>query len=206
MVQKFICILVLLYSFFGYTQKIVKKSILNSSISSIEIDGANCFLVEVLTKDIKEVIVEATIEGEYKRDLIITIKKDIPSLQIRAEFQPIFVNPNDKLSAHKVVSIALKITIPKDKDVSVLGTSSTFIGFGVYKRLRVSLKDGLCELANISGKINIETQSGDIIVKKSAGNFVLNSKYGKVQEDIMPKGNSEFYLATNTGNIQVMKM
>ncbi len=206
MVKKFICILILICSFFGYTQKLVKKSIINKNISSVKIDGTNCYLVEIITENRKEVIVEAAIEGEYKKDLIIAIEEEGSSMKINPIFQPVFSNPNDKLSAHKVVSIALQVTIPKSMQVSFLGTSSTFVASGDYKKLQVSLKDGLCELSNISGEINVETQSGDILVKKAAGNFVLNSTYGKVQKEIMPRGDSQFYLTTNTGNIRLKKM
>lgn len=188
------------------SQKIVKKSILSPSISTVHIDGANCYTIEIIAKAIKDVIVEAIIDGEYKKDLVLNIKQEDTSINISAGFQPTFENPNDKLSAHKVVSIALTITVPLNKNVYVLGTSSSVISSGVYKELGVSLDDGHCSLANVTGRIKIQTQSGDIIVEKSSGNFIAESKYGEINKDIMPKGNSEFYLTTTTGNIRLKKM
>ena len=204
--RTYICIFFFIIFSVATSQKIVKKSILNPIISTIQIDGSNCYKVEIITKAIEEVLVEAIIDGEYRKDLVLNIKQKGTSVNVSAGFQPTFENPNDKLSAHKVISIAVKISVPLNKSVYVLGTNSNVLSSGMYKELHVSLMDGQCSLKDITGRINIKTQSGDILVEKSSGSFVAKSKYGEISKDILPKGSSQFYLTTTTGNIRLKKM
>lgn len=204
--RTYICFIFLVSFSVVTSQKIVKKSILDSNISTIQINGSNCYKVEIITKAIKEVIVEATIDGEYRKDLVLNIKQEGTSINVSAGFQPIFENPNDKLSAHKVVSIDLKISVPLNKNIYVLGTNSNVFSSGVYREFDVFLSDGQCSLTDITGRINIQTQSGDILVEKSSGSFITKSKYGEIKKDIIPKGYSQFYLITTTGNIRLKKM
>ena len=75
-------------------------------------NAANCFKVEFHTGDGNEINIEAEIEGEYSQDLDLKVNTNGTTVLIEAGFAPSFENPNDKLSAHKVVSILLKITIP----------------------------------------------------------------------------------------------
>ncbi|WP_298487972.1 hypothetical protein [uncultured Maribacter sp.] len=204
--KKFIFPLLLFCSFIGISQKVVKKSILNSAISTIEIDATNCYKIEVVTTDGNEVILEALIDGEYQKDLLLNVSERDASIGIKTEFQPVFVSPNDKLSAHKVVSIALKIMLPKDKDVLLLGTNSNIVASGTYKSLRVSLEDGICNLSTITGDVFVTTKSGDIIVKNEQGKFITYSKYGKIKKEDFPEGETLFNLTTITGNILLNKV
>lgn len=60
-------LLFVLLMFNGLTaQKVVKKSVVNSAITLISIDAGNCFQISMNTSNINEIIVEATIDGEYK--------------------------------------------------------------------------------------------------------------------------------------------
>ncbi|RKR15004.1 hypothetical protein CLV91_1086 [Maribacter vaceletii] len=204
--KKFIFPLLLFCSFIGLSQKVVKKSIVNSAISTIEIDATNCYKIEVVTTDNNEIILEALIDGEYQKDLLLNVSERESSIGIKTEFQPVFVSPNDKLSAHKVVSIALKIMLPKDKDVLLLGTNSNIVASGTYKSLRVSLEDGICNLSTITGDVFVTTKSGDIIVKNEQGKFITYSKYGEIKKDDFPEGETLFNLTTITGNILLNKV
>ncbi len=192
--------------FVGLSQKVVKKSILNSSISTIEIDAANCYKVEVLTTDNNQIVVEAKIDGEYQKDLLLSVIEKENSIGIKTDFQPVFTHPNDKLSAHKVISITLKIMLPKNKNVMLLGTTSNIIASGDYKSLKVSLEEGYCNLLKIKGEIFVTTKSGDITVENKMGKFVTYSKYGKIEQDTFPEDNSLFNLTTITGNILLNKI
>jgi len=206
MINKCIGVLVLMNVFFGFSQSVVKKSFLNPEVNAIHIDGTNLSVVQVATYSGKEVLVEATIEGEYTKDLFISLKEESPALYIAANFKPSFKKPNDKLSAHKVLSIVLNITIPKDRNVSFLGTNTNFHGRGKFTNLKVALTDGYCQLAQVSGAVSVVTQSGDILVSNTKGKFSLKSTYGIVEKDVMPPSKSHFNLSTSTGNIQVKKM
>ncbi|PHQ60235.1 MAG: hypothetical protein COC08_07625 [Maribacter sp.] len=187
------------------SQKIIKKSILNPSTSFIQIDLANCFKINLETRDTNEILVEAIIDGEYKEDLVLNIKEEGSTILISTGFQPSFVPPNDKLSAHKVVSISLKVFLPKYKKVQLYGTNCNVFASGAYRNLKVSLNDGQCTLFRVSESVEVITQSGNIFVNSSGATITANSKYGTVQREQLPSGGNQFKLNTTTGNIHIRK-
>lgn len=200
----FLVILCFTYNL-GLAQKLVKKSLINPEISFVSLDTKNCFALEMSTIEGNEMIVEATIDGEYKKDLIVKIEEQGKTVHLSAGFSPNFVNPNDKLSAHKVVSIALKIKLPKHKDVKVYGTSCNITASGLFNSLEVILDDGTCTLKQVEELAKVSTQSGDITLYSRSGRVLAHTKYGKLSKERIPKGNNTFTLQTVTGNISLIK-
>lgn len=186
-------------------QKVIKKSIIHPGISFISIDANNCYSVSLVTRKGEEMSMIAQIDGEYNPDLQINIKEEGSAMLISAGFRPNFVIPNDKLSAHKVVSIALQLTLPELKSVSLFGTSANVSVFGDYRDLRISLNNGQCLLTGVSEFVEVNTQSGDIEVRDRAADIVASSKFGKVRKNGMPPGNHQYILTTITGNIRLNK-
>lgn len=191
---------------FSTAQKLIKKSIVNSDISYIKIDVKNCFEITLETSNSNEMVVEAQIDGEYKKDLLLNISEKGSTIVVSTDFQPNFVNPNDKLSAHKVISIALKVILPKQKDVHVFGTNCNVTATGNYEFLKVSLNDGRCDLNNIFENVEVITQSGHITASYSDAMVKAKSKYGKVTGTISKTGNSQYDLSTVTGDILLKRI
>ena len=189
-----------------FAQKVVKKSIVNPAISLVQIDVNNCFKIQLETTDTDEILVEAFIDGEYTQDLELTVKEEGSTLVVNSDFSPTFVNPNDKLSAHKVVSIALKVLLPKYKNVTVFGASCNVTVAGKYENLKVSLNDGFCVLNEVSQNVEIITQSGDISVQSLEAKITANSTYGNIEENNIPMGDNHFLLSTTTGDIYFKKL
>ncbi|WP_430968246.1 DUF4097 family beta strand repeat-containing protein [Spongiimicrobium sp. 2-473A-2-J] len=186
-------------------QKLVKKSYIDATTSSIQIETNNCFEVDLRTSLSDQMVVEATIDGEYKKDLLLNIRKAGTTVFVSTGFQPNFVNPNDKLSAHKVISIALTVMVPRHKSVKIYGTSSNITVTGSYEELDVVLEDGRCTLNNTGQTVAVTTQSGDIYVSQGAAEIKASSKYGKIFEETIPEGDNRFTLRTTTGNIHLKK-
>lgn len=199
-------LVLLLLTFNGLAaQKIVKKSFMNPAVSFIKIDAGNCFQIAIDTSNGHDIIVEATIDGEYKKDLELSIENVGSTIEISTGFQPSFVAPNDKLSAHKVISISLRIMLPKNKTVHVYGTSCNVLVSGAYRFLGITLNDGKCILNNVTQMVEITTQSGDIIVHSAGAEISASSKYGNVETIDIPKGDNRFKLTTITGDIHLRK-
>ena len=204
--MKSLIIILIAFSFnFLVAQKIVEKSVLNDHISLININSENCYDVTLETTNTNDVTVSATIDGEYQKDLLLEIKEEASSVFITTGFSPTFTNPNDKLSAHKVISISLHIVLPNYKNVRVYGKSSNITASGKYKNIDISLSDGYCLLKNIKETISATTQSGNIIVESNNANVTAKSKYGEIVTDKLTKGNIIFNLSTITGNIHISK-
>ena len=151
-------------------------------------------------------MVEATIDGEYKNHLLLKIYEEGSTMRVSAGFQPNFVNPNDKLSAHKVISIALKITVPRYKNVFVYGNSSNVTVKGAYTNLKITLADGRCILDDVSETVEVITQSGNIFVNSPRADIKTVTKYGKIYRDPIPEGDYQFNLNTTSGDINLKKI
>lgn len=196
----------LLFSFgFLKAQKMVKKTIIDPKTSFIQIDAENCFEVILNTSNSTDLIVDAAMDGEYNPNLLVNVKQEGATIFISAGFQPNFIVPNDKLSAHKVVSIALHIKLPNFINAKVFGTSCNVMASGRYHSLDVVLSDGRCELNNVGENSKVRTQSGDIFVTSNKASINATSTYGKIIEEPIPEGNDNFELHTVTGDIHLKK-
>ncbi|MFT4831875.1 MAG: hypothetical protein ACI815_001526 [Psychroserpens sp.] len=186
-------------------QKTVKKTIIDPKTSFIQIDAENCFEVILDTSNSTDLIVDAAMDGEYNPNLLVNVKQDGTTIFVSAGFQPNFIVPNDKLSAHKVVSISLKINLPNYINAKVYGTSCNVTASGRYQSLDVILSDGRCTLNNVGENSAVRTQSGDIFLFSSKATITAISTYGEVIEELIPTGNDNFRLQTITGNIHLKK-
>lgn len=187
-------------------QRLVKKSLLKEGISQIQIDAGHCFEIDLTTCNTQELLVEAQIDGEYENDLLLNLVEEGATININAGFQPNFIAPNDKLSAHKVISIALKVQLPEYKRVHVFGTNCNVTAAGVYEVLKISLNDGRCDLVNVSEIVEVTTQSGPISVDFTEAIITAQSKYGRVIGMGSETGNGQYDLRTVTGDILLKRV
>ena len=178
---------------------------LDQSIKAIQIDATNCYVIMLHTGKENVVEVDARMDGEYSDDLELTVAETGNTLALGAGFQPVFINPNDKLSAHKVVSIALDIIVPMWKNVEVYGTNARVIVYGDYNNLDVVLSDGTCELNNVSQNVGVKTQSGNIVVNADRAEITAQTKYGQLSDNPISHGSNRYTLHTVTGNIELHK-
>lgn len=196
----------ILFSFQGLiAQKIVEKTIANSKDTSLQIDATNCFSVLIETEASNKIVVEAKMAGEYSNNLALNMHEEENTLWINTNFNPNFELPNDKLAAHKTVSISLHIKVPENLKVALNGTYCNVVASGRYTTLAISLNDGKCRLNNVGYSTKVHTQSGSIEVYTKAGEIEAISHYGTVVSDKIPKSDAYFNLNTITGNIHIYK-
>ncbi len=189
-----------------HAQKIVQKTIFNTEDTAIEIDASNCYAIFVETTKTNKVVVEAKMAGEYSDNLGLNIHEEGSTLLIDTSFNLTFEAPNDKLSAHKVVSISLHISVPEHLKVRIFGTYSNADVSGLYSNLEISLNDGNCVLRDTSLETSVQTQSGAITVFATSGKFSAISKYGTLDADDIKLGEAVYNLKSVTGNIHLKKI
>jgi hypothetical protein len=182
-------------------QKIVKKALLLPQTSTIQIDAALFSQVVLETIPGNELYVEASMEGEYQRDIGIEITEEGNTLSLEGAFQPFFEMPNDKLSAHKIVSVTLLARIPEDMMVLLYGTSTHVKSKGKYRELDIVLNDGHCNLEEPGGKVGVTTQSGKIFLLARNGELSAETKYGSVKSEKLPDGRNHYRLQSISGDI-----
>jgi hypothetical protein len=189
-----------------YGQKVVKKVFLRPQIATVQIEADRFFEVIIESEERKDVELEASMEGEYQRDLGLEVTEDGNSLLVVGAFQPFFIEPNDKLSAHKVVAVSLHVRVPENIRVLLYGTSTNVLARGIYKELKVVLSDGQCIIQDAGKRVDVSTQSGAIFLEVNRGRVLTQSRYGDIEEETIPNGTDHFSLNSVSGNITVKQL
>ncbi|NNF19679.1 MAG: hypothetical protein HKN61_07845 [Flavobacteriaceae bacterium] len=188
-----------------HAQKQVTKTLDAKDITYLLVDAQHSYRVILSTADSDMIRVTAQSEGEYQSVLALKLERDGATAKVAAGFQPNFRFPNDKLGAHKVVSVSLEIALPPGKNVKVFGNSSNVIASGLYRNFEVILADGNCSLKDVQGTISVQTQQGDIVLVNAKGVVDAESSYGIVDRINIPPGENHFFLRTISGHISLFK-
>lgn len=172
---------------FGFGQQISKKSIWNPNLSMLEIATDNVFELQLKTHRSPWIEVKATMEGEYENAFVISFIENGSTLVVAAQKQQMFFMPNDKLAAHKVLSIGLVVKIPEQLNVLVQGSGTDVTAVGSFNNLNIALGDGNCFLKKIMGSAVVKTFSGDIVLWANKPKLYTKTQYGST------KGRYRFY-------------
>ena len=185
-------------------QKLFRKTFDSSRAEEVHIDARFAYRVLLKTHDSDQIIVEARAEGEYGKDMVINLWQEASTVFISSNFHPDYQAKNDKLSAHKVLSVKLDISLPTGFDVSLSGGSVSVHAEGEYEFLDLVVDSGLCELKEVAGRVNVATMSGDILLNGGKGIVKSISKYGTVESQSLKPGSSEYELNTVKGDISII--
>lgn len=189
-----------------WAQTTVQKSVNSEQEYFIQILAEQCFKVEVYTSEDALLTVEAVMDGEYQDQLLIPIEQQGSTLRISTSFNPLFKHPNDKLSAHKVVAIALKVGLPKNQRVQLVGTTADVQARGDYRELDIQLSSGKCSLDMGSGTVEVKTQNGDIVLAHNRGTGLAESRFGQVLGSFDEVGDCRYSLQSVEGNIYLQNI
>ncbi len=192
-------------SFSISAQRVLKKSLVNRHGRFFHIDVNDAYQLKLSTTKGQEISVEARVEGEYERDIVLNFWEEGSHVFIDTEFHPEFHLQTDKLSAHKVLSVSITVSLPEQMTVFVKGDSSRVLVEGYFQELQVELFRGACELSEVYGTVDVVTQSGDITLNCKEGAVNVHSEYGKVVSDKIPLGNAVYNLNSSTGDIRVIR-
>ncbi len=187
----------------AYSQRILSKSIPLKHGQYIHIDASKAFEVKLRSVGNSMISATAQTEGEYQNDILLNLWEEGTNIHLGIDFRPEHQDPNDKLNAHKVLSVSMDIAVPETCSVYLRGLSSQFGIEGKYKELSVSLDDGKCDLTSVYGAIVVLTNSADIDLSSEAGAVEATSKYGAVIEEDIPLGPAAIKLETKSGNIRI---
>ncbi len=188
-----------------FGQKTVSKSYPIAFDTLIQIDTDKCYQAEISAYDGETVIVETRMDGEYAEALSVNITENGNTLWIGTDFNPEFTLPNDKLGAHKVVSVSLNVRIPAHRDIQVFGTSCNVVLSGEFNAVDVVLNDGSCTLNQVARHVKVNTQSGHIRLNSLRGEIKALSHYGQILQEEIPQGEKDFDLETVSGDITLQR-
>lgn len=200
-----ILIAVVLLSQLSYAQKRMVKTLSAENIDVINFNFDKVYKIKVSTHKSPSIILEAEIEGENKQHIVLTNKRFMKSLYVTSNFQPTFKDANDKLSAHKIISIELNIKIPELKTIYIKSDIANVTGEGSYKKLTLELTNGNCQVTNYSGNALINTIEGNIEFHSNYAKIIANSAQGNVTTEDLTLGDDTISLNSINGDITVTK-
>ncbi len=186
-----------------FSQRILSKTLVNRPTRHFYIDAQHAFQVGLNTNTNHEISVKALAEGEYEKDLILDLREEGSHIHIGISFHPDYHIKNDKLSAHKVISVSLEISIPAEMFVYLNGVSSRIEIEGLYKLLQVVMQDGHCDLDQVNGVVKVSTTSGGISLKSNGGVVSADTEFGQLEIQELPLGEAEYSLKSISGDIHV---
>lgn len=181
----FIIAFFLLGSYCGFSQKVIEKEFSSEEIRILLIDDDAISKIEIHSSEESIIKFSAHISGEHSESVVIEEKTSEGKLFLKTAFAPFFTLENDKLAAHKVMAIELKITVPETDAVEIKSKLASVFADGTYENIAVSIENSNCDLRNFSGNAHLKTVKGNITVL--ANNDVAGkafSKYGIVKNEL----------------------
>jgi hypothetical protein len=202
----FIIIILFLGNYCCLAQKTIQKEFDSEGIQKLSIADDAIFKIILQSSEETAIKVSAHISGEHFESIIIEEKIVDGTLSLKTGFAPFFTLENDKLAAHKVMAIEVKLTVPKKLAVEIKSKLASVIATGTFKSLSISLENGNCNLNNFFGNAQLKTIAGNIAVqaqKNVSGNAI--SRNGTVENKL--SGNGEFLVGSESinGNISLLQ-
>lgn len=201
--MKFILILFSCFCIKLHAQKQLERQIEGSTIENIDVNANGIFKIKISTHETPTIKVKASIEGEHNEYIVLITEVVDSTLTILTQWHPLFIQDNDKLSAHKVISIELEIILPKAISLYAKSDIASAIIKGQYKQLVVELINGNCNLQTEANYTKINTIEGNINVLTKNTTVKAIAKNGKTDIDVAVNGNHIMLLNTLNGAIKV---
>lgn len=186
-------------------QKDTREIIDANQIESIRIDTDEVYLLNLIAKETSQIKISTHSEGEYFNDILLETSILGNELIIKTKYPKQLTGGFDKLSAHKVFSLEIKLEIPENLEVIINSNIASLQGKGKFKSVYADLKQGYCKLLDFSGSAVINTFSGNILIETNSGLIEADTRNGTLEiPDFLP-GRKPLRLTSIDGDIMVRK-
>lgn len=176
-------------------------------IKAIHINSDIIFKITINAQPAKQIQLNTTVDGETYASTLVHSKVTEGRLEITTGRTPDFTPYNDKLSAHKVLSIELEISIPEDLNINI---SSTLAGVnlkGRYGSLQINLGRGGLRGMDIRFRESIiNTISGDVKLTLEEANVIAGSRNGLGTVDSIFNDGPACIIQSIYGDIEVLQV
>jgi hypothetical protein len=187
-------------------QKIMEKSWDASSLERLEIISDEVYQISIISGPTERIYVRTKVEGEHNENVALLVSEENKKLSISTGFTPYFVQQNDKLAAHKVISIEMEIRIPRDMKVFVAGTLVSVETEGSFREIQLELRNGNCVLNNFKGNAQLYSRNGNLtVIAKETGVSEVKSQNGSVKNELPPRGQFLINAESVNGDITLLK-
>jgi hypothetical protein len=206
MLKHYFSILFLFVTVSGFSQKLLEKTLDASEIENIVIDANAVYSLSIISEKTNQISIKTKVAGEFYENVLVTTTISKNTLKISTAFSPHFVVENDKLAAHKVLSIEMWLVIPEFLNVSINSELASVIGTGNYEMLQIALETGSCNLHKFYGNARVRTKLGDIVVyaKKNVAGAGI-SKNGKIHNKLPKEGKYRVLAESKDGDVSLFQ-
>ncbi len=146
------------------SQKLVEKQLDATRFERLVISSDMINTLAVTSEATNQIRIVNKVVGENYENVIVTTSEENKTLKIGTSYSPYFIADNDKLAAHKVMSVDIELTIPNFLYVEVNTSIASISVTGNYSNFHAYLENGDCQLNNFFGNASIKTKQGNIEV------------------------------------------
>lgn len=201
--KTFFLTLSLLAGFLGFSQKQILNTLDSEAVKGIFIDSDEVFEVFVKATESSDFSVSAEVEGETFETLKLNTEVKNGLWHIETGRSLGFRNIDDKLAAHKVLSVVLFIEIPKNKEVWVESNLASVQLTGSFSQINLNLSGGGCVLKDFRGSGIVNTLRGNITAEVLNTKVSAQSRNGNVSLEEVAAENGSLSLKSIDGDISV---
>ena len=169
----------------------------------IFIESDEVFEIYVKTTDASEMQINAEVEGENFESILLSTSIENGLWYIQTNRSVGFNPIDDKLAAHKVISVVLNIEMPAYKELWVTSNLASVNAEGRYQFINLNLSGGDCTLFNFLGNGIVNTLRGSIAVDTQHTAIDFLSRNGNENIENKPNGKYHLNLKSVDGNISV---
>lgn len=188
-----------------YGQKIEEKTINNSAIKTIIIEGDAIFKIHIKTSAINSINLTSNIEGEHTRSTNIITKVNNNTLLLTCNLPKLNYKTDDKLNAHKVHSIEVSLEIPEYLNLYINSEIASAKISGAFKYLLLELNQGNAQVKNFLGNATINTIDGNITIETNNAKIKAKTKTGILKTEKITESKNQIDITTINGNINIYK-
>lgn len=150
-------------------QKKMEKIVAANNVEKLIIDGTHFSEINIRSQKTQDITMVANVNGETFENVLLKTNLDDGHFSIAAGYTPFFKKHDDKLAAHKVLSLELDIYVPEHIDIDVVAVHTNISFQGIFGIVNTQLATGNCFLDKFQG-------AGDIVCKKGAVSGTVDSR------------------------------
>lgn len=184
-------------------QKVLEKTVDASQLTTLIIEDDILFNIKMKTGTTNQIKIRTKFEGEASEHLVLTTVTTADTLSVSTTFQPLYLAYNDKLSAHKVLSVEMEIEIPESLTVYLNSTQASVAMQGRYKHVMLELRQGHCKITDFQGQALVNTIHGHIEVYANYAIVDMFSRSGRISREPIQQGNTHIKIRSHNGNISL---
>lgn len=190
-----------------FAQKRIEHTYDTNQIEGIHINSDAIFKITISTAKVQEITVHTLIEGETYESSLVNTSIINKHLDISTGRMPDFTPFNDKLSAHKVLSIELAIIVPEMLDIDVRSTLAEVSLQGTYGSIQVNLgRGGFMGKGLRFRESVINTISGNVSLQLDSANVIAGSRNGIATVDSIFNDGPLCLIQSIHGDIEVLQV